>query len=67
MLKHVGSGGGGCVGGEERMWAVGVGEGGKRACGGGGEGGGGGMRAVRAVGAVRAVRAVGHYFLSSFL
>ena len=42
------------------------GEGGKRACGGGGEGGGGGVRAVRdvravraAVGAVRALRAVG--------
>ena len=80
------------------MWAVGAvgvleernacgqwvwGEGGKRACGGGGEGGGGGVRAVRAVravGAVRALRAVGaggaggragaaieHYFLSSFL
>ena len=53
------------------------GEGGKRACGGGGEGGGGG---VRAVGAVRALRAVGaggaggragaaieHYFLFSFV
>ena len=79
------------------MWAVGAvgvleernacgrvwGEGGKRACGGGGEGGGGGVRAVRAVravGAVRALRAVGaggaggragaaieHYFLFSFL
>ena len=50
----MGSGGGGCAGGEERMWAVGAvgvleernacgrwvwGEGGKRAC---GEGGGGG-------------------------
>ena len=59
------------------------GEGGKRACGGGGEGGGGGARAaraVRAVGAVRALRAVGaggaggragaaieHYFLFSFV
>ena len=56
------------------MWAVGAvgvleernacgrwvwGEGGKRACGGGGEGGGGGVRAVRDVRAVRAVRAVG--------
>ena len=80
------------------MWAVGAvgvleeriacgrwvwGEGGKRACGGGGEGGGGGVRAVRAVravGAVRALRAVGaggaggragaaieHYFLFCFL
>ena len=53
------------------MWAVGAvgvleernacgrwvwGEGGKRACGGGGEGGGGGVRAVRDVRAVRAVR-----------
>ena len=39
----MGSGGGGCAGGEERMWAVGVGRGRyKRACGGGGEGGEGG-------------------------
>ena len=27
VWKHVGSGGGGCAGGEERMWAVGVGRG----------------------------------------
>ena len=38
------------------MW----GEGGKRACGGGGEGGGGGVRAVRDVGAVRAGGAGNH-------
>ena len=56
------------------MWAVGAvgvleernacgrwvwGEGGKRACGWGGEGGGGRVRAVRDVRAVRAMRAVG--------
>ena len=59
------------------------GEGGKRACGGGGEGGGGGVRAVRDVRAVRAAvgavrvgaggaagragAAIEHYFLFSFL